>query len=177
MTIPDGKHFYKYKIMKLFNKNILAKVVLLSLIFVFSACQEAQEDFAHDNNLISDLRIKMNTAAQGIAGVIYEYDANGQLVPYEMVTVKAVEGGYGRIVFELDPALRSTYNPERCFLSASLTFDEVISPGLAGLKNITNRDENGVAQGIDIIVTSGIGTTRRYNIVGYFEGEYKLTQE
>lgn len=160
--------------MKLFN--IFAGIALISMAALCS-CQEADKDFEHDNNLISDMRLKMNTSAEGIAGTIYEYNAEGELVPPEMVTLEAVKGGYGRIVFELDPALRSTYTPERCYLTASLTFDEIISPGLSGLKNICNRDENGVAQGIDIIVTSGIGTTRRYNVVGYFEGEYQLTEE
>lgn len=162
--------------MKNFKKIIAYSLLLTVSVLGLQSCHEAESDFIHDNNLLSDVRIKTNPTAEGMSGVIYEYNAEGQLVPYEMVTVKSVEGGYGRIVFELDPALRGVYDPERCYLSASLTFDEIISPGLGGVKNITNRDADGTAQGIDVIVTSGTGSTRRYNIVGYFEGEYQLTE-
>lgn len=162
--------------MKNFKKIVAYSLLLALSVLGIQSCHEAESDFIHDNNLISDVRIKTTPGAQGMPGVIYEYNAEGQLVPYEMVTVKSVEGGYGRIVFELDPSLRGTYDPEKCYLSASLTFDEIISPGLGGVKNITNRDSEGVAQGIDVIVTSGAGTTRRYNIVGYFEGEYQINE-
>ena len=53
----------------------------------------------------------------------------------------------------------------------------MIKPGLAGIKNITNRDAEGVAQGIKITVHSGIGTTREYTVIGYFDGEYKVAPE
>ncbi len=71
----------------------------------------------------------------------------------------------------------SDLDPEHCYLGASLTFDQIIRPGLGGIKNICNRNAEGVAQGIDITVTSGIGTVRPYKIIGYFEGEYKLVPE
>ena len=160
--------------MKILNKLIAPVLALMVSVLGVTACQDAQQDFQHDNNLLSDVRIKLTPGAEGMPGQIFEYDANGNLVPADQVTVKAVEGGYGRVVFELDPSYRGTYNPEACYLGASLTFDEVVSPGLGGIKNICNRDADGVAQGMDVIVTSGIGTQRRYNIVGYFKGEYIL---
>ncbi len=158
------------KIIKLFVAAVFATVAMQS-------CQDADAEFVHDNNLLSDVRIKMTTGAEGVRGKIIEYNASGEVVPTEAVTVKSVEGGYGVVLFELSPALRGAYNPERCYLGASLTYDEVIEPGLAGIKDITNRNAEGIAQGIQVTVRSGIGTRRPYTIIGYFEGEYQITPE
>lgn len=162
--------------MKSLYRNIMSLMAGALLLFSVTGCQEADPEFEHDNVLLSNVRLKTNPAAEGIAGVITEYDAQGNVVPADQVTVKAVEGGYGTVVFELPPNLKDVYNLERCYLGASLTFDEIITPGLGGLKNIVNRDEQGVAQGIWVTVTSGIKTTRKYNIIGYFSGEYVLTE-
>lgn len=149
-------------------------LLMLVAVVAVTGCQKADEEFEHDNNLISDMRVKMNTAAEGIAGVITEYNAAGEVVPPgKDLTAKAVQGGYGKIEFVLKRTLMGVYDLERCYLSASLTFDEIITPPLA-LHDITNRDADGVAQGIEIVVRSGIGTTRKYKIIGYFEGEYVL---
>ena len=163
--------------MKKLNKIFATVFASLVLILGLSACEKANPDFSHDNNLLSTVNIKTTPGAEGIPGQISEYNAAGQLVPADQVTVKSVEGGYGIVLFELDPSLRGVYDPERCYLGASLTFDEIIRPGLGGIKNICNRNSEGVAQGIDITVTSGIGTVRPYKIIGYFEGELKLTSE
>ncbi len=162
--------------MKTIKNIILLFAATIAIGLSLTACQEADKDFEHDNNLLSDVRIKTNTGAEGMPGQIIEYNAAGEVVPPESVTVKSVEGGHGVVLFELDPSLRGVYDPEHCYLGASLTFDEIITPGLAGIKNIVNRDANGVAQGIDVVVRSGIGTTRPYKIIGYFEGEYQLTE-
>ncbi|MCM1450420.1 MAG: hypothetical protein NC082_08760 [Clostridiales bacterium] len=157
--------------MKKIYFNLL--LMLIALVSV-TGCQKADPEFDHDNNLISDMRVKMTPAAEGIAGVITEYNAAGEVVPAgEGLTAKAVQGGYGTVEFILKRSLIGAYDLERCYLSASLTFDEIITPPLA-LHNITNRDANGVAQGIEITVRSGIGTTRKYKVIGYFEGEYEL---
>lgn len=161
--------------MKRLLHNIIATCAIIALVNVFTGCAEAGDEFAHPNNLISDMRVKSNTGADGIPGEIFEYNANGELVPPDQVSIETVQGGYGRIVFELDP--EDNVNPERCYLSASLTLSEIIKPGLNGLTNITNRDAEGVAQGIEITVTSGIGTTRKYTVVGYYTGEYILNYE
>ncbi|MBD5367443.1 MAG: hypothetical protein HDR82_10690 [Bacteroides sp.] len=162
--------------MKLIYRNIIALMAFVAMAVGFTAC-DADPDFEHPNNLISDVRIKSNPTADGIAGVITEYNAAGEVVPADKVTLEAVKGGYGKVEFILSPALEGSLDPERCYLSASLTFDEIVTPGLAGIKNITNRDAQGVAQGIEITVTSGTGDTRRYQIIGYYEGQYQYIPE
>ncbi len=162
--------------MKLLYKNLLFIFITVASVVGFASCQKADEDFKHDNNLISDMRLKMNPTAEGIKGVITEYNAAGEVVSGKDLTAKAVQGGYGKIEFILKRSLIGAYDLESCYLSASLTFDEVITPPLTR-HNITNRDANGVAQGTEFIVTSGIGTTRRYIVIGYFEGEYIFTGE
>jgi len=162
--------------MKLLYKKLIFTFVAVTAVMAFSSCKEADEDFKHDNNLISDMRLKMTTSAEGIQGKITEYNAAGEVVSGDELTAAAVQGGYGKIEFILERSLIGAYDLENCYLSASLTFDEKITPPLTR-HNITNRDENGVAQGIELTVTSGIGTTRRYIVIGYFEGEYVLTDE
>lgn len=160
--------------MKLLYKNLIFIFAIMAIVMGFASCQKADEDFKHDNNLISDMRLKMTTSAEGIKGVITEYNAAGDVVSGEALTAKSVQGGYGKIEFILDRSLIGAYDLEKCYLSASLTYDEIITPPLTR-HNITNRDANGVAQGIEFTVTSGIGTTRRYIVIGYFEGEYIMT--
>lgn len=159
--------------MKLF-RNIAASALAAFFCLAASSCAEADHEFVHDSNLLKTVTIKTNPGSEGIAGRIVEYDAAGQIVPAGQVTLESVEGGHGVVVFELSPTLRGVYDPEHCYLGASLTFDQIIRPGLGGIKNITNRNAEGVAQGIEVTVTSGIGTVRPYTIIGYFEGEYKI---
>ncbi|MDE6367724.1 MAG: hypothetical protein K2K94_00630 [Muribaculaceae bacterium] len=162
--------------MKLF-KYITASALAVFLSLAVGSCAEADHEFEHDNTLLKTVTIKTIPGADGIAGQIIEYNAAGQVVPANEVTLKSVEGGHGVVLFELSPTLRGIYNPEHCYLGASLTFDQVIRPGLGGIKNITNRNAEGVAQGIDVTVTSGIGTVRPYTIIGYFQGEYQINPE
>lgn len=155
-------------------KYILFSLAGLLAAAALSGCETPDKEFEHDNNLIAWMQLCLRPGAQGLPGTIEEYDAQGNLVPTGQVTLESVKGGYGIIRFVLDLDYKGEYNPEHCYLNTSLTFDEVIKPGLAGIKNITNRDENGVAQGIKINVVSGIGTVRQYTVIGYFEGEYQL---
>lgn len=111
--------------MKKIYFNLL--LMLIALVSV-TGCQKADPEFDHDNNLISDMRVKMTPAAEGIAGVITEYNAAGEVVPAgEGLTAKAVQGGYGTVEFILKRSLIGAYDLERCYLSASLTFDEIIT--------------------------------------------------
>jgi hypothetical protein len=155
-------------------KYILFSLVGLLASASFSACESPDKEFEHDNNLIAWMQLCLRPGAQGLPGVIEEYDANGNLVPANEVTVERVKGGYGVISFVLDLDYKGEYDPEHCYLNTGLTFDEVIKPGLAGIKNITNRNAEGVAQGIKMTVHSGIGTTREYTVIGYFDGEYQV---
>lgn len=152
-------------------------LVAVVMVGAMSSCQEADPEFEHDNVLLSDVRLQKSPGSGGIKGVITEYDAKGNVVPADQVTIQSVEGGYGTVIFELPLNLRGVYDLTSCYLGASLTFDQIIKPGLAGLKNIENRDDKGVAQGIWVTVHSGVNTSRRYNIIGYFKGEYVLTDE
>lgn len=158
-------------------KYILFSLVGLFVSAYFSACETPDKEFEHDDNLIAWMQLCLRPGAQGLPGVIEEYDAQGNLVPSDQVTIESVKGGYGVITFVLDLDYKGEYNPEHCYLNTSLSFDEVIKPGLAGIKNITNRNAEGVAQGIKITVYSGIGTTREYTIIGYFDGEYQVAPE
>lgn len=155
-------------------KYILFSLVGLIASAALSSCESPDKEFEHDNNLIAWMQLCLRPGAQGLPGVIEEYDAQGNLVPTKQVTLETVKGGYGIIKFVLDLDYKGEYNPEHCYLNTSLTFDEVIKPGLAGIKDITNRNEEGIAQGIKITVHSGIGTTREYTIIGYFDGEYQI---
>lgn len=161
--------------MKTIYRKFVGFVALTALILGMSSCKDADPEFVHDNVLLTDVRLKTTPGAEGIKGVITEYDAQGNVVPADQVTVKAVEGGYGTVVFELPLSLKGTYDLESCYLGTSLTLSQIVSPGLGGLKNIINRDADGKAQGIWVTVSSGAKTTRQYNIVGYFNGEYILT--
>lgn len=162
--------------MKLF-KYIAATALAAFFCLATGSCAEAGHEYEHDNTLLKTVTIKTTPGAEGIAGQIIEYNAAGQLVPSSEVTLEAVKGGHGVVLFELSPLLRGIYDPEHCYLGASLTFDQIIRPGLGGIKNITNRNAEGVAQGIEVTVTSGVGTVRPYTIIGYFEGEYKINPE
>ena len=66
--------------MKLLYKNLLFIFITVASVVGFASCQKADEDFKHDNNLISDMRLKMNPTAEGIKGVITEYNAAGEVV-------------------------------------------------------------------------------------------------
>lgn len=156
-------------------KSLLLSLSAVLLLGSLSSCAEEGKEFEHDNNLIAQMYMTLRPGGAGLSATIEEYDAQGELVPKNEVTLKRVEGGYGIVRFVIDPELKGEYNPEKCYLNSSLTFDEVIVPGLAGIKNITNRNAEGVAQGIDVVCRSGIGTVRPYKIIGYFEGEYQIT--
>lgn len=150
-------------------------LTLAAMVLGVSGCKDADPEFVHENVLLTDVRLKITPGAEGIAGVITEYDAKGNIVPADQVTVKAVEGGYGTVIFELPLNLKGIYDLESCYLGTSLTLSQIVSPGLGGKKNVVNRDADGKAQGIWVTVTSGAKTSRQYNIIGYFKGEYILT--
>lgn len=155
---------------------------MLTLAAVFAlgnltSCQEADKEFEHDNNIIGTMVMTIKAGGSGINGVIKEYNAKGELVPSDQVTVASVAGGHGEIFFILGPELKGEYDPEHCHLGASLTFDQIIKPGLGGIWNITNRNAEGVAQGIEFMCYPGVGNPRPYKVIGYFEGEETIAPE
>lgn len=159
-------------------KSILFTLAAVMMLGNLSSCQKADSEFEHTNNLISNMVMTLKAGGSGLNGVITEYNAQGEVVPAKDVTVESVAGGYGVIEFVVGLELKGEYDPERCYLNASLTFDEIIKPGLGGIKNITNRDpETGIARGIEFQCYPGVGAPRTYKVIGYFDGEYQITPE
>lgn len=159
-------------------KSILLSLAAVMMLGNLSSCQKADSEFEHTNNLISNMYMTIKAGGSGLNGVITEYNAQGEIVPADELTVESVAGGYGVILFVVDLSLKGEYDPEHCYLNASLTFDEIIKPGLGGVKDITNRDpETGKARGIEFQCWPGVGAPRTYKVIGYFEGEETITPE
>ena len=77
-------------------------------------------------------------------------------------TQEDIEGGYGLILFAIPKSLEEDVNLASVYLVATVTYDEFITPSLTGKHDITG-------EGIIISVKSGVGTTRRYRVRGYYE--------
>ncbi len=153
--------------MKIAKFNIIAFALFLVTIG-FSGCGKVDEDFVHTDNLISAM-VCMNgrtNDALSIDGTIYEYDKDGQLLPADF-TPEQAEGGSGVIVFIVSQHDREDFDLTRVYLRATLTWDEFITPSLSGLKDILVTEEN--PGGLEITVTSGVGTQRKYRIMGTYE--------
>lgn len=153
--------------MKLLKSNIIALFITI-MAFGLTGCKEADPNFVHTNNLISAMVCESERVAgsPSINGIIYEYDKNGALLDPGFDPVLA-EGGSGVIVFIVGPEDRKTFDLTKVYLRATLTFDEFITPTLSGLHNILVDDEH--PEGMVIAVTSGVGTVRKYRIMGIYE--------
>jgi hypothetical protein len=77
-------------------------------------------------------------------------------------TQEEVEGGYGLITFVIPASLKDDIDLTSVYLTATLTYDEFITPTLSGKHDISG-------DGIIITVKSGTGTTREYRVRGYYE--------
>lgn len=134
----------------------------------FSACADADPEFVHTTNFISAMELRNGRTADAavIYGTINEYDRNGQILPVGFAPEDA-EGGSGVIIFSVPQSQKDDFDLTSCYLRATVTWDEFISPSLSGLKNILVTDES--PEGIVIAVKSGIGTVRKYRIMGYYE--------
>ena len=128
---------------------------------LLGACAEADKEFVHDSNTISQMICKAVHGGSEFRGEIYEYDRNGQEVTGEF-TQQDVEGGYGIILFEVLQTLQDDVDLTNIYLVATLTWDQFITPSLSGRHDITG-------DGIIITVKSGVGTTRQYRVRGYYE--------
>jgi hypothetical protein len=104
---------------------------------------------------------KASHSAGEYLGEIFEYDKAGNLVTWDF-TQPEVEGGYGLILFKISLSLRNDVDLSNIFLTATVTYDEFITPSLSGKHDITG-------DGIIITVTSGVGTTRQYRVRGEYE--------
>ena len=141
-------------------KNI-GLILTASLAILLWSCTEADKEFVHDSNTISQLICRASHGSSEFRGEIHEFDKNGNEVSSGF-TQKEVEGGYGIILFEISKSLQDDVNLSNIYLIATLTWDQSITPSLSGRHDITG-------DGIIITVKSGIGTTRQYRVRGYYQ--------
>lgn len=153
--------------MKILKFNIIALFLTL-VAFGLTGCAEADPNFIHTDNLIQAIVCEnaRTNDARSINGVIYEYDKNGSLLEAGF-TPEQAEGGSGVIVFMVSPEDKKYFDLTQVYLRATLKFDAIVSPGLSGRHNILVDDEH--PDGMLISVTSGIGTVRKYRIMGIYE--------
>lgn len=126
-----------------------------------TACHEADPEFVHTDNLITTLY--MSTSLQGTQYpfTIKEYNAAGELVAPADVTPESVAGGYGVASIEFPVSQMEAVDLTKVFLTANVTYDVIIRPGLQGAHDITG-------DGIVVTVTGGDGKSRKYRIYGEY---------
>ncbi len=154
--------------MNLIKYNILSLFVILMSLGL-NGCTEADHEFVHTDNLISEMVCMSGRTndAPTLTGTIYEYDKNGELLEPGF-TFADTEGGSGVITFVVPVADRKKFDLTSVYLRATLTWDEVITPSLTYKRhNILVDDEH--PDGMVIAVKSGIGTVRKYRIMGIYE--------
>lgn len=125
------------------------------------SCAEADEEFVHRTNTISQMICMASHGSAEYRGTIYEYNANEELVTGNF-SQEDVEGGYGIIEFAIPQTLKNDIDLTNIYLVATITYDEIITPSLSGRHDITG-------EGMIITVKSGVGTTRRYRVIGKYE--------
>ena len=141
--------------------KIINKIIILSMTIMLWACAEADKEFVHDSNTISQMICRAVHGGSEFQGKIYEFYKDGQEVTGSF-TQQEVEGGYGLILFEISKSLQDDIDLTRIYLVATLSWDQFITPSLSGRHDITG-------DGIIITVKSGVGTTRQYRVRGYYQ--------
>ena len=134
---------------------------ILAMVVLTYSCAKADEEFVHRTNTISEMICKASHGGGEFQGAIYEYNANDELMTGSF-NQEDIEGGYGLIIFAIPQTLEKDIDLTNIYLTATLTYDEIITPSLSGRHDITG-------DGIIITVKSGVGTTRRYRVRGYYE--------
>ena len=133
-------------------------------IFGFAAtgCMEADPEFVHTDNTISDLYcVSATLSTQQVSGVIYEYDVDGDLM-VDDYTFEDIQGGYGLIICTVPASQSDFIDITNCKLKANVGLDAFVTPALTGLHDIS---------GDGIIVTveqRSAGTSRSYRIRGEY---------
>ena len=151
--------------MKLLKFNISIFASLL-LILGLQGCADADPNFVHDDCFISQLIARGTRAGSDFIGTIYEYDKNGQLLQPGFAPEDAV-GGSGVITFIISAEDADQIDLTACYLRATLTFDEYITPTMSGRHNILCTEEN--PDGKVFTVRSGENTVRKYRVMGIYE--------
>jgi hypothetical protein len=134
--------------------------VIVAALF-FQGCSSPDDEFVHSTNTISQLVCTASHGSSEYRGDIYEYNKSKELVTGTF-TQEDVEGGYGIITFVIPASLKDDIDITSVYLTATLTYDEFITPTLSGKHDISG-------DGIIITVKSGTGTTRQYRVRGYYE--------
>jgi hypothetical protein len=147
--------------MKNKHKTGIAFLSIFSTIILLWGCAKADKEFVHDKNTISQMICKAMHGGGEYLGEIYEYNKADELVTGEF-TQEEIEGGYGLIIFKISKSLEKDVDLTNIYLTATVTFDEFITPSLSGRHDITG-------EGIIITVKSGVGTTRQYRVRGEYE--------
>ena len=137
------------------------KILILSTSLLLWACAEADKEFVHDSNTISQMICRAVHGESEFRGDIHEFDKNGREVTGDF-TQQEVEGGYGIILFEVPKTLQENVDLTNIYLVATITWDQFITPSLSGRHDITG-------DGIIITVKSGVGTTRSYRVKGEYQ--------
>lgn len=147
--------------MKKIIKSTLTALLACIMAGAFSGCHDADPEFVHTDNLIKQLF--MSTTLQGTqhAFTIDEYDADGNKVDGN-VTAEMVEGGYGMAHIEFPLSQFDEIDLTKVYLSAHVSYDVIITPGLSGTHDISG-------DGIVVYVKGGNGKFRAYRIYGDFE--------
>ena len=145
--------------MKIIKK--IGIILGVSMTILLWNCAEADKEFVHDSNTISQMICRASHGSSEFRGEIHEFDKGGKEVASDFAQ-QEVEGGYGIILFEISQSLKDDVDLSNVYLVATLTWDQSITPSLSGRHDITG-------DGIIITVKSGIGTTRQYRVRGYYQ--------
>lgn len=167
--------------MKLFTNIFLmcAAVVLISMMM--PGCQKPDQDFIHARNTISYIQITHNPKVEGITGIIFEYakganpavdapvnlkiteGANGteytELVYGVDYKQEDIEGGFGIVRFDLNPAAWGRIDVTNAFLISTLDLDVICEEGFAGRHDLSYTETH---KGKEFTIHSGTGTKRKY---------------
>lgn len=147
--------------MKIINKIGVWMLSVFAVTVLLQSCAEADDEFVHSKTTISQMICKASHGSGEFRGEIYEYNKNDELMSDEF-TQEDIEGGYGLILFAIPKSLEGDVDLTSIYLVATVTYDEFITPSLSGKHDITG-------DGIIITIKSGVGTTRRYRVRGYYE--------
>lgn len=146
-------------------KNIIKSTMVALFVCVmasaFFGCREADPEFVHTDNLINQLFMMTTLQGQQHSFTIDEYDAEGNKVDGK-VTAEMVAGGYGIAHIEFPLSQFDEIDLTKVYLSADVSYDVIITPGLQGVHDITG-------DGIVVSVRGGNGKVRQYRIYGDFE--------
>ncbi|SFG71993.1 hypothetical protein [Prevotella sp. KH2C16] len=142
-------------------KNGIFVFTLLVIASLLQGCADADDEFVHSANTISQMACSVSHSGTGYLGTIYEFDKDGNILGTDF-TQEQAEGGYGLIIFEIPKSQQDDFDLTNVYLTATLTYDEFITPSLSGRFDITG-------DGIIIAVKSGVNTVRYYRVRGEYQ--------